>query len=96
MEFLNWLVATDVITSFQTAQNINNRLKHCWWYLFTDSIRSLEDGSLSPLMCIDIAVLFGNIGVIRKWCDIMVSAAGFVNNGGKLECLVTDFQDMAV
>ena len=47
-------------------------------------------------MCIDIAVLFDITGVVRKWCDIMFRAAGFINNGGKLECLVTDFQDMAV
>ena len=56
----------------------------------------MEDDSLSPLMCIDIAVLFGIIGVVRKWCDIVASAAGFISNGGKLEYLVTDFQDMAV
>ena len=47
-------------------------------------------------MIIDIAVLFGIIKMVSKLCDKMVSAAGFINNGGKLECLVTDFQDMAV
>ena len=43
--------------SGQIAQNVNNGLKHWCFYLVTDSIGLLEDDSLSPLMCIDTAVL---------------------------------------
>ena len=68
------------------TQNFNNRLKHWCFYLVTDSILLLEANWLSPFMCINIGVLFSIIGVVRVGCDIMDSAAGIINNGGKLEC----------
>ena len=34
------------------------------------------------MMCIEIDVLFSIIRVVRMWCGILVSAAGFINNGG--------------
>ena len=55
-----------------------------------------ETDWLSPLMCINIGVLFGIIQAIRVWCDIMVGAADINNNGGNLKYTVTGFKDMAV
>ena len=48
----------------------------------------LEAKSLLQLMCIDIDVLFSNIEVVRMWCDVMVSTAGYINNGGRVESSV--------
>ena len=56
----------------------------------------MEADWLSPLMCINIGVLFGIIQVVRVWCDIIVGAADIINNGGNLKYTVTGFKDMAV
>ena len=37
-------------------------------------------------------MLFSIIRVVRMGCGIMVSAAGFINNGGMLECSVAGIQ----
>ena len=47
-------------------------------------------------MCIDIEMLFSIIRVVRVWCGILVSAAGFIDNGGMLECLVAGIQTTTV
>ena len=44
----------------------------------------------------NIDVLFGIIGVVMKWCDIMVSAAGIINNDSRCESSMARFQDMTV
>ena len=44
-------------------------------------------------MCIKINVLFSIIRVVRVWCGILVSAAGLINNGGMIECLVAMIQN---
>ena len=56
----------------------------------------LETDWSSPLMCINIGVLFGIIQAIRVWCDIMVGAADIIKNGSNLKYTVTGFKDMAV
>ena len=40
-------------------------------------------------------VLFGIIGMVRVWCDVMVSAACIFNNGGRYESSMAGFQSMA-
>ena len=45
----------------------------------------LDTDWLSPLMCIKKDVLFSIIQDVRVWCGILVSAAGFNNNGGMFE-----------
>ena len=37
-------------------------------------------------------MLFSIIRVVRMWCGILVSAAGFTNNGGMFECSVAKKQ----
>ena len=48
---------------------------------------------LSPLMCINKGVLFR---ITRVWWGIVLSVAAFINNGCRLDSLVTEFQDKAV
>ena len=66
------------------------------FYLATGSISLLEADWLKLFMCINISVLFGIIGVVRMWCDIMIIAAGFVNNDSRCESSMAEFQDMTV
>ena len=73
-----------------------NRLKHWCFYLVENSNGLLETDWLTPIMCINIGVLFGIIGVVRVWCDIMVSAADNINNCGRCEIAMARFQDMTV
>ena len=47
-------------------------------------------------MYINIGVLFSIIQTARVWCDILVSAAGIIHNGGRCKSLVAGLQDMAV
>ena len=47
-------------------------------------------------MCIDIEMLFSIIQVEKVWCGILVSAAGFINNGGMQECSVAGIQTKTV
>ena len=47
-------------------------------------------------MCHNIAALVGIIGVVRVWCDVMVSAAGINNNGGSCDSSVAGFQNITV
>ena len=47
--------------------------------------RLLDIDWASPLMCIKIDVLLNIIRVVRVWCDILVSAAGFIKDGGMFE-----------
>ena len=56
----------------------------------------LEADTLSPLMCINIDVLFSINQVVRALCDMLVSAAGFINNDGRLKCWVAGLQKNAV
>ena len=55
-----------------------------------------ETDWLSPLMCINIVVLFGIIQAMRVWCDVIVGAADINNNGSNLKYTVTGYNDMAV
>ena len=43
-------------------------------------------------MRIKVDVFFNNNEVVRVWCGILVSAAGFINNDGMFECLVAEIQ----
>ena len=36
---------------------------------------------MSPLLCINIGVIVGIIRMVRVRCDVLVSAAGLINNG---------------
>ena len=71
-------------------------LKLWFFYLVADSIRLLDADLLSPLMCIKIGVLFSIIGVMAVWCDILVSAAGFINNGCSINCSMAGLQNKTV
>ena len=42
---------------------------------------------MSPLMCINIGVIFGIIRMVRVRCDLLVSAAGLINNGAMVRIL---------
>ena len=64
--------------------NKHSSLKLWLFYLVVQTNRLLDTDWLSPLMCIDIEMLFSIIRVVRMWCGILVSAAGFINNGGML------------
>ena len=37
-------------------------------------------------------MLFSIFRVVRMWCGILVSAAGFINNGGMFECSMAGIQ----
>ena len=71
-------------------------MKHWCFYLVDDGIGLLEADWLSPLMCINIDVLFGIIGAVRVWCDIMASAASFINIDSRCENLLAGFQNQAL
>ena len=71
-------------------------LRRWFFYLVAVSISLLEADLLSPSMCGKIGVLFSIIDVVRIWCSILVGAAGFINNGCRIECSVAGFQDKAV
>ena len=43
-------------------------------------------------MCNVIKMLFSIIRMVRMWCGILVSAAGFITNGGMFECSVALIQ----
>ena len=43
----------------------------------------LDADWLSPLMCINMGVLFIIIRVVRVWLNIMVGAAGNATNAGR-------------
>ena len=47
-------------------------------------------------MSINIDVLFSIIRVVKVWCGISVSTAGFINNGGMFEFLVEKIQNKTV
>ena len=70
-------------------------LKRWFFYLVAKSLRLLEADLLSPSMFSKIGVLFSIIRVVRMWCGILVSAAGFTNNECKYKSLVAGFQDKA-
>ena len=44
-------------------------------------------------MCNNIDVLFSIIRVERVWCGMLVSAAGFINNGDMFEYLPAGIQN---
>ena len=48
------------------------------------------------MMCIEIDVLFSIIRVVRMWCGILVSAAGFINNGGMFKFSMAGIQNTTV
>ena len=75
------------------SRKVNKSLKLWYFYIVADSIRLLEADLLSPLMCIKIGVLFSIIRVVRVWCGILVSAAGFINNGCSFECSMAVLQN---
>ena len=78
------------------SQKVNRSLRLWHLLLVTDSIRLLVADLLSPLMCITIDVLFSIIRVVREWCGILVSAAGFHDNGCSLESSVAGLQNKTV
>ena len=78
------------------AEKVNKSLKLWFFYLVADSIRLLDTDLLSLLMCIKIGMLFSIIGVVRVWCDILVSAAGFNNNGCSFQCSMAGLQNKTV
>ena len=78
------------------AEKVNKSLKLWFFYLVVDSIRLLDADLLSQLMCIKIGVLFSIIGVVGVRCDILVSAAGFINNGCSFECSMAGLQNKTV
>ena len=47
-------------------------------------------------MCIKIGMLRSIIRLVRVWCGILVSAAGFIDYGCSFECLVVGIQNKAV
>ena len=51
---------------------------------------------MSPLMCINIDVLFSTIRVVKILVGILVSGAGFINNGGMFECLIEGIQNITM
>ena len=51
---------------------------------------------MSPLMCINIDVLFSTIRVVKILFGILVSVAGFINNGGMLDFLMARIQDVSM
>ena len=78
------------------AQSCNNSLKLSLFYLVVQTNRLLDTDWLSPLMCNEIEMLFSIIRVVRMWCGILVSAAGFITNGGMFECSVAGIQNTTV
>ena len=74
------------------AQTCNISLKLWLFYLVVQTNRLLDTDWLSPLMCNEIEMLFILIRVVWMWCGILVSAAGFINNGGMFECSVAGIQ----
>ena len=81
MEILNWQVGISVVSK-STRPKLQYSLKHWCLYLVADSIRLLDADWLSPLMCINIGVLFGIIRMVRVRHDILLSAGGIINNIG--------------
>ena len=77
-------------------QTCNNSLKLWLFYLVIQTNRLLDTDCLSPMMCIEIDVLFSIIRVVRMWCGILVSAAGFINNGGMFECSMAGIKHTTV
>ena len=51
---------------------------------------------MSPLMCINIDVLFSTIRVVKILFGILVSVAGFINNGGMLDFLMAEIQNITM
>ena len=78
------------------SRNVNKSLKLWFFYLVADSIRLLDADLLSSLMCTKLDVLFSIIRVVGVWCDILVSAAGFINNGCSYECSMAGLQNKTV
>ena len=70
------------------AQNYNDSLKQWCFYLVNDSICLLDADWLSPLICINIGVLFSIIQAVKVCCDILFTAAGIIHNGGRCKRLV--------
>ena len=68
------------------AQTRNNSLKLWLFYLFVQTNGLLDTDWMSPLMCIEIGMLFSIIRVLMVCRGILVSAAGFIDNGGMFEC----------
>ena len=56
----------------------------------------LEADLLSPLMFIEISVLFSIIRVVRVWCGILISAAGLIDNDCSFEWSMAGIQNKAV
>ena len=71
-------------------------LKLWLFHLFVQTNRLLDTDWMSPLMCNEIGMLFSIIRVVRVVCGILVSAAGFIDNGGMLECSVAGIQTTTV
>ena len=75
---------------------MNNSLKHRLFYLVIQTNGLLDNDWLSPFMNINIDVLFSIIRVVGVWCGMLVSAGGFINNGGMFDCLMAGIQNTTV
>ena len=58
--------------------------------------RHLDTDWASPLMCTKTDVLFSIDRVVRVWCGMLDSTAGFLNNGGMFEWSVAGIQNTTV
>ena len=76
----------------EIVQACHDSLKLVTFYLVVQTNRLLDTDWLSPLMCDDIKMLFSIIRVVRMWCGILVSAAGFINNVDMMKCSMAGIQ----